>query len=101
MERLLEAAGAEPIDWPLRTRRCGGSCHCGGPLIGALPEAAPRRSYRLLKDAKRRGAIATVCPLCQFDLGVFQGQMARRFGEPIDPHGRATTSSCARTQTRS
>jgi heterodisulfide reductase subunit B2 len=86
MERLLEAVGAEPIDWPLRTRCCGGSCYCGGPLIGALPEATLRLSYRLLKDAKRRGAdaIATVCPLCQFNLEAFQGQMARKFGEPAD-----------------
>ncbi len=86
MERLLESVGAEPIDWPLRTRCCGGSCYCGGPLIGALPEATLRLSYRLLKDAKRRGAdaIATVCPLCQFNLEAFQGQMARKFGEPVD-----------------
>ena len=86
MERLLESVGAEPIDWPLRTRCCGGSCYCGGPLIGALPEATLRLSYRLLKDAKRRGAdaIATVCPLCQFNLEAFQGQMARKFGEPAD-----------------
>ena len=86
MERLLESVGAEPIDWPLRTRCCGGSCYCGGPLIGALPEATLRLSHRLLKDAKRRGAdaIATVCPLCQFNLEAFQGQMARKFGEPVD-----------------
>jgi len=85
MERLLAAAGADPVDWPLRTRCCGGSCYCGGPLVGGLPDAALRLSYRLVKDAERRGAdaIATVCPLCQFNLEVFQGRMARRFGEPV------------------
>ena len=84
MERLLESVGAEPIDWPLRTRCCGGSCYCGGPLIGALPEATLRLSHRLLKDAKRRGAdaIATVCPLCAVQPRAFQDQMARKFGEP-------------------
>jgi heterodisulfide reductase subunit B2 len=86
MERLLDAVGAEPVDWPLRTRCCGGSCYCGGPLIGALPEATLRLSYRLLKDAERRGAdaVATVCPLCQFNLEAFQGQMARKFGGPVN-----------------
>jgi len=86
MERLLAAAGAEPVEWPMRTRCCGGSCYCGGPLIGALPEATLRLSYRLLKDAQRRGAqaIATVCPLCQFNLEAFQRQMNRTFDEPID-----------------
>ena len=89
MERLLKV-GAEPErHWPLRTRCCGGSCYCGGPLIGALPEATLKLSYRLLKDAKRRGAdaIATVCPLCQFNLEAFHGDgpQVRRVPRP---HGR-------------
>ena len=28
--------------------------------------------------------IATVCPLCQFNLEAFQGRMRRTFGEPVD-----------------
>ncbi|MGZ4617328.1 MAG: CoB--CoM heterodisulfide reductase iron-sulfur subunit B family protein [Frankiaceae bacterium] len=86
MERLLEAVGAEAIDWPLRTRCCGGSCYCGGPLIGNLPDATLRLSHQLLADAARRGAnvIATVCPLCQFNLEAFQGRMRRTFGEPVE-----------------
>ena len=85
MERLLRALGAEPVDWPLRTRCCGGSCYCGGPLVGVLPEATLRLSHLLLEDAEGRGAtvIATVCPLCQFNLEAFQGQMARTFGKPV------------------
>jgi len=41
---------------------------------------------KLLKDARRRGAdaIATVCPLCQFNLEAFRGQMARKSGAPLD-----------------
>jgi len=83
MERLFRAAGAEPVDWPLRTRCCGGSCYCGGPLVGALPEATLELSHELLVDAKRRGAevVVTACPLCQFNLEAFQGQMHRVFGD--------------------
>src|SRR5512144_642126 len=86
MERLFEACGAEPIDWPLRTRCCVDSCYCGGPLIGNLPDATLRLSHQLLEDAMRRGAdvIATVCPLCQFNLEAFQGRMRRTFGSRIE-----------------
>jgi len=85
MERLLRVLGAEAIDWPLRTRCCGGSCYCGGPLVGVLPEATLQLSHALLEDAAKRGAnvIATVCPLCQFNLEAFQGQMSRKFGKRV------------------
>jgi heterodisulfide reductase subunit B len=86
MERLFRAMGAEPIDWPLRTRCCGGSCYCGGPIVGALPEATLDLSHTLLEDAKKRGAdvVVTTCPLCQFNLEGFQSQMARTFGARLD-----------------
>jgi len=86
MDRLMRAIGAEPIEWPLKTRCCGGSCYCGGPLIGTVPEATLRLSYTLLREAKRRGAdaVVTVCSLCLFNLEAFQGRMARQFGEPVD-----------------
>ena len=86
LERLLRAVGAEPVDWPARTRCCGGSCYCGGPLVGSLPEATLTLSYALLRDASERGAevVATTCPLCQLNLEAFQKQMSRTFGEPVD-----------------
>ncbi len=85
MDRLMKAIGAEPIDWPLRTRCCGGSC-CGGPLTGTIREAGLRLIYVLLRDAKKRGAdlVCTVCPLCQFNLECFQERVAREFGEPVE-----------------
>jgi heterodisulfide reductase subunit B len=86
MDRLVEALGAEPVDWPLKTRCCGGSCYCGGPVIGVMPEATMQLSYALLREASKRGAdvIATICPLCQFNLEGFQDKMAKRFGHPLD-----------------
>jgi len=86
MDQLVEAVGAEPIEWPLKTRCCGGSCYCGGPVIGAMPEATMQLSYALLREATKRGAdaIATICPLCQFNLEGFQDRMAKRFGRPLD-----------------
>ena len=36
----------------------------------------------LLNEAKENGAdaIATVCPLCQFNLGSYQDEVARKYG---------------------
>ncbi len=78
MDRLLEALGATVVRWPLKTKCCGGS------LTGTLPEAGLRLSYILLKEARKRGAdvIATVCPLCQFNLDSYHPQIAARW-EPV------------------
>jgi heterodisulfide reductase subunit B len=86
MDRLVAAIGAEPIEWPLKTRCCGGSCYCGGPVIGVMPEATMQLSHALIREAKARDAdvIVTVCPLCQFNLEGFQDRMTRRFGHPHD-----------------
>jgi heterodisulfide reductase subunit B len=85
MDRLMRAIGATPVDWPLKTHCCGGSC-CGGPLVGTIREAGLRLPYVLLKDAKARGAdiVTTVCPLCQFNLECFQERIGREFGDPVD-----------------
>jgi heterodisulfide reductase subunit B2 len=86
MDRLVVALGAEPVDWPLKTRCCGGSCYCGGPVIGVMPEATMQLSYALLREATKRGAdmIVTICPLCQFNMEGFQERMSKRFSHPLD-----------------
>ncbi len=85
MDRLMRTIGAEPVDWPLKVRCCGGSC-CGGPLVGTIREAGLRLIHDLLKEAKSRGAdvLATACPLCQFNLECFQERVTREFGEPVE-----------------
>jgi heterodisulfide reductase subunit B len=77
MDDLLGVAGAEPVDWPLSTRCCGGT------LPGTVEEAGQRLTYILLREAHRRGAgaVATCCPLCQFNLECYQDAVARRFGD--------------------
>jgi heterodisulfide reductase subunit B len=76
MDRLLATLGAEVVDYPLKTKCCGGS------LTGTVPEAGLRMTYILLKEAVRRGAdvIATICPLCQFNLDAYHDQIDRRWG---------------------
>jgi heterodisulfide reductase subunit B len=79
MDRLVTALGATPVDWPLKTRCCGGT------LNGTIPDTGLRLNQILLKEAKRRGAdtLVTVCPLCQFNLECYQGQITQRFGESV------------------
>jgi len=76
MDRLLATLGAEVVPYPLKTKCCGGS------LTGTLPDTGLRLTYILLKEAVRRGAdvVATICPLCQFNLDAYHDQLARQWG---------------------
>jgi heterodisulfide reductase subunit B len=76
MDRLLATLGAEVVPYPLKTKCCGAS------LTGTLPKVGLRLTYILLREAARRGAdvIATICPLCQFNLDAYHDQVERRWG---------------------
>jgi heterodisulfide reductase subunit B2 len=76
MGRIMTALGAEVIDWPLKTRCCGGS------LTGTIEDVGLRLSYIILAEAHKRGCdvVATACPLCQFNLECYQGKMISRYG---------------------
>jgi heterodisulfide reductase subunit B len=80
MNQIVWALGAKTVDWPLKTRCCGGS------LTGTVQDVGQRLSYILLREATLRGAdvIITACPLCQFNLECYQSDMSRRFKTSID-----------------
>ena len=71
MDRLLQAAGATVVPYPLKTRCCGGS------LTGTVKEVGVRMAWVLLREAKKRGAdvITTLCPLCNFNLDSYQDEV--------------------------
>ena len=75
-EKLLSALGAEPVDFALKTRCCGGS------LLISSREAALDMIHKLLKNAEESGAavIATACPLCQLNLECYQNQVNQEYG---------------------
>ncbi|MCX7911923.1 MAG: CoB--CoM heterodisulfide reductase iron-sulfur subunit B family protein [Dehalococcoidales bacterium] len=75
LERLITSLGAEPTDFPLKTRCCGGS------LIIPEEDIALDLMRRLLESAARGGAecLVTVCPLCQTNLDAYQGMVNRKF----------------------
>jgi len=76
MDKLLEALGATVVRYPLKTKCCGGS------LTGTVPAAGIRMVYILLNEARKRGAdcLATVCPLCQFNLDAYHSQVKAQYG---------------------
>jgi heterodisulfide reductase subunit B2 len=77
MDRLLEAIGCLVLkDFPVKTRCCGGS------LTGTLPEPGLLCAQIILKEALKRGAdcIATVCPLCQFNLDGYHDKIEAKWG---------------------
>jgi heterodisulfide reductase subunit B len=64
-DQLVEATGAESIDWPMRLE-----C-CGAPLWGVNDRLSMDLTLKKLADGKRSGAdyICAACPYChiQFD----------------------------------
>ncbi len=79
MDRLLAAAGAEPVDWAFKTECCGAS------MAIARPHEVERLSGRVLAAAKRAGAecVVAACPLCQANLDQRQGAIGARRGEDV------------------
>ncbi len=75
-EDLLSAIGAEPVNYPLKMRCCGGS------LIISNRTAALSMVRNLLQSALDAKAvvIATSCPMCQLNLEVYQQQVNQEFG---------------------
>jgi heterodisulfide reductase subunit B2 len=74
-DRLLEALGAEVVDYPLRTECCGGHLSQISPGMGL------EMIRRLLDGARRVRAdvLATICPMCQMNIDLYQSEVNRRF----------------------
>jgi heterodisulfide reductase subunit B len=75
MDKIVKAIGAEPVDWPLKTRCCGAS------LTGTIDKVGMPLSYVILHEAVKRRAdvVITACSLCQFNLECFQSKMNYKF----------------------
>jgi heterodisulfide reductase subunit B len=80
MEDLMEAIGAEPVQWPLRTECCGaGLSMTNAGVVGRL-------SHKLISMAREAGAqcLAVACPLCQVNLDLRQADARKAHGELPD-----------------
>jgi heterodisulfide reductase subunit B len=72
IDRLLEALGAQVIDWPFKTDCCGASHSV------ARPDLVHTLVGRLYERALERGAncIVTGCQMCQANLDLYQKEIA-------------------------
>lgn len=83
LDALMEAAGAEVVDWPSKTE-----C-CGAVLTLARKDTVVRLSGELVQTARDCGAdvLAVACPLCQANLDMYQSDaeaaLGQRLGVPV------------------
>jgi heterodisulfide reductase subunit B len=75
MESVMEALGAEPIDWNMKTFCCGAS------FALTQTDVVLELTKKILTDAKSAGAdiISVGCPLCHANLDGRQQQINKKF----------------------
>jgi heterodisulfide reductase subunit B len=80
MDHLVEAIGAEPVEWRYKVECCGAA------LALARPEIVAKLSGDILQDAKHSGAdvIAVACPLCHSNLDLRQRDTEKFLGVDIE-----------------
>jgi heterodisulfide reductase subunit B len=80
MDKLMEALGAEAVEWDYKTDCCGGS------LSLSTLEISLDLSHKILQNAVDCGAdlVVTACPLCHANLDVFQKQIKDEYGADWD-----------------
>ena len=74
MDKIMEALGAEVVDFPLKTECCGAA------MGVARQDVTGSLSGRILSTARAFGAdaVVTACPLCHMNLDLRQGQAERQ-----------------------
>jgi succinate dehydrogenase / fumarate reductase cytochrome b subunit len=77
LERIIEACGGEPIDYPAKIK-----C-CGFPIIQAREETALGELIQPIEQAKEAGAdaLVTPCPLCHLSLDAWQLKLKETTGK--------------------
>jgi len=80
MDEVIEACGAEAVDWNMKVECCGGA------FSVSRTSSVLRMGRAIIEDARSNGAEAIVvaCPLCHTNLDLRQRAMESR-GEPRIP----------------
>ncbi|MGD2207777.1 MAG: CoB--CoM heterodisulfide reductase iron-sulfur subunit B family protein [Anaerolineae bacterium] len=73
MDRLMEALGAEAVDWAYKTKCCGGAIYM------TTEDVSFAMSADILAHAKAAGAnaVAAGCPFCQLLLDLYQDKLEK------------------------
>ncbi|MDM8000864.1 MAG: CoB--CoM heterodisulfide reductase iron-sulfur subunit B family protein [Dehalococcoidia bacterium] len=80
MDKLMVALGAQALEWDFKTACCGASL----PLTRR--DILLKLSHRILAQAQQFGAdcLAVACPMCQFNLDMYQQAINKEYGEKIN-----------------
>jgi heterodisulfide reductase subunit B len=80
LDKIMQAAGAETVDWSHKTECCGGS------LSISRADIVERLVDEIMRSAQAEGAdcIVTACPLCQTNLEIYQSDAKKRFDGTYD-----------------
>jgi len=75
MEDLLEALGAEAVDFAY-SQKC-----CGSYNVVHMKDVVADLAYKILSQAEAAGAdmLITACPLCEYNLGPIQAEVEKRY----------------------
>lgn len=75
MDQLFAACGADVVDYPVKTK-----C-CGGMMMMTKSEGALQLCFELLKCAQDNGAevIVAACPLCEMSLEAYQPLVNKKY----------------------
>ncbi|RPI25940.1 MAG: heterodisulfide reductase subunit B [Acidobacteria bacterium] len=76
MDELMQAIGAEPLDWAFKVECCGAG------MTLARTELVAKLCARILDDAVARGAetLITACPMCHANLDMRRGDIEKAAG---------------------
>lgn len=76
IDRILQAVGAQTVDWDFKTECCGAS------LAVSNQDIVIRLTHNIIRSALESGAncIVTACPLCHFNLDIRQSKINRSMG---------------------
>ncbi|HXF97227.1 MAG TPA: CoB--CoM heterodisulfide reductase iron-sulfur subunit B family protein [Gaiellaceae bacterium] len=76
LERIIEACGGEPVDYPAKIK-----C-CGFPIIQAREPVALGELIQPIEQATEAGAdvMVTPCPLCHLSLDAWQSKLREQTG---------------------
>jgi succinate dehydrogenase / fumarate reductase cytochrome b subunit len=79
LERIIEACGGVPIDYPAKIK-----C-CGFPIIQAREDVALAELIQPIEQAMEAGADAMVtpCPLCHLSLDAWQSKLEKSTGRTL------------------
>ncbi|MDD3908317.1 MAG: CoB--CoM heterodisulfide reductase iron-sulfur subunit B family protein [Bacteroidales bacterium] len=80
MEKVMEKAGATPIDWAFKTECCGAG------FSMSRTDLVAKLSGRILEDAAERGAdsIIVACPMCHSNLDLRRPEIKKQLKKDIN-----------------